>query len=59
VTSVLLTLQPLTSLVLGVVLLGEEPTGLQVAGAVLVLIGLLTATSRSRVSARAPVRESA
>jgi drug/metabolite transporter (DMT)-like permease len=45
--------------VLGVVLLGEEPTGLQVAGAVLVLIGLLTATSRSRVSARAPVRESA
>ncbi len=58
VTSVLLTLQPLTSLVLGVVLLGEEPTGLQVAGAVLVLIGLLTATSRP-LSAREPARETA
>jgi drug/metabolite transporter (DMT)-like permease len=42
-TSVLLTLQPLTSLMLGIVLLGEEPTNLQVAGAALVLVGLLTA----------------
>jgi drug/metabolite transporter (DMT)-like permease len=47
VTSVLLTLQPLTSLVLGIVLLGEDPTGLQIAGAVLVLVGLLTATRPS------------
>jgi drug/metabolite transporter (DMT)-like permease len=59
VTSVLLTLQPLTSLVLGVVLLGEEPTGLQVAGAALVLVGLLTAASRPTVSAPAPARETA
>jgi drug/metabolite transporter (DMT)-like permease len=58
VTSVLLTLQPLTSLVLGVVLLGEDPTGLQVVGATLVLVGLLTAASRP-VSAPGPGPESA
>jgi drug/metabolite transporter (DMT)-like permease len=58
VTSVLLTLQPLTSLLLGVVLLGEDPTGLQVAGAALVLVGLLTAASRP-VSAPGPGPESA
>jgi drug/metabolite transporter (DMT)-like permease len=46
VTSVLLTLQPLTSLILGVILLGEEPTGLQIVGAALILVGLLTAASR-------------
>jgi drug/metabolite transporter (DMT)-like permease len=46
VTSVLLTLQPLTSVVLGIILLGEEPTGLQLAGAVFVLVGLLAAASR-------------
>lgn len=46
VTSVLLTLQPLTSLLLGIVLLGEDPTGLQLSGAALVLLGLLTAASR-------------
>ena len=53
VTSVLLTLQPLTSLVLGIILLGEDPTGLQVVGAAFVLVGLLTAASRP-VSAPAP-----
>jgi drug/metabolite transporter (DMT)-like permease len=60
VTSVLLTLQPLTSLGLGVVLLGEEPSGLQLVGAALVLWGLLTAatppgalSSRSRRARRA------
>jgi drug/metabolite transporter (DMT)-like permease len=58
VTSVLLTLQPLTSVVLGIVLLGEDPTGLQIAGAALVLIGLLTAASRP-VSAREPAQGSA
>ena len=42
----LLTLQPLTSLVLGIILLGEDPTGLQIAGAAFVLVGLLTAASR-------------
>jgi drug/metabolite transporter (DMT)-like permease len=43
VTSVLLTLQPLGSLLLGIILLSEEPTGLQLAGAALILAGLLTA----------------
>ena len=42
-TSVLLTLQPLASLLLGIVLLGEDPTGLQLAGAAFILAGLLTA----------------
>ena len=58
VTSVLLTLQPLTSLVLGVVLLGEEPTGLQLVGAAFVLAGLLTVAGRP-VSAPAPGPETA
>jgi drug/metabolite transporter (DMT)-like permease len=58
VTSVLLTLQPLTSLALGIVLLGEDPTGLQIAGAALVLVGLLTAASRP-VSAPGPGPETA
>jgi drug/metabolite transporter (DMT)-like permease len=58
VTSVLLTLQPLTSLVLGIILLGEDPTGLQIVGALFVLVGLLTAASRSP-SAPAPGPESA
>jgi drug/metabolite transporter (DMT)-like permease len=53
VTSVLLTLQPLTSLVLGVILLGEDPTGLQVAGAALILVGLLTAATRTTDRAEA------
>lgn len=43
VTSVLLTLQPLMSVVLGIVLLGEDPTGLQLAGAGLILTGLVVA----------------
>jgi drug/metabolite transporter (DMT)-like permease len=46
VTSVLLTLQPLASLVLGIVLLAEEPSGLQLLGAAFVLVGLLTAARR-------------
>jgi drug/metabolite transporter (DMT)-like permease len=60
VTSVLLTLQPLASLILGIVLLGEDPTGLQLLGAAFVLWGLLTAatppgalSSRSRRARRA------
>jgi drug/metabolite transporter (DMT)-like permease len=54
VTSVLLTLQPLGSLVLGIVLLGEEPTALQLAGAALILAGLLTATATRRTRAAEP-----
>jgi drug/metabolite transporter (DMT)-like permease len=47
VTSVLLTFQPLVSVLLGIVLLGEDPTGLQLAGAGLILLGLLTAARRA------------
>jgi len=43
VTSVLLTLQPLTSMLLGALLFREDPTELQLLGAALILVGLLTA----------------
>jgi drug/metabolite transporter (DMT)-like permease len=53
-TSVTLTIQPVGSVLLGVVLLGEEPTGLQLAGVACILAGLL-AIARRRVPAREPV----
>ncbi len=43
-TSVTLTLQPLGSVLLGVVLLGEDPSGLQLAGAACILAGLVAVT---------------
>ena len=43
-TSVLLTVQPVGSVILGVVLLGEEPSVVQLAGVVLVFAGVLVAT---------------
>jgi drug/metabolite transporter (DMT)-like permease len=45
-TSVTLTIQPLGSVLLGVVLLGEDPSGLQLAGAGCILVGLIAATTR-------------
>ena len=54
-SSVLLTLQPVGSVILGVVLLGESPTGLQVAGVTLVLFGVISlALGRRRRRAPAP-----
>jgi drug/metabolite transporter (DMT)-like permease len=47
-SSVLLTLQPVGSVILGVVLLGESPTALQVAGVALVLAGVLSLALRRR-----------
>ncbi len=47
-TSVTLTIQPLGSVLLGVVLLGERPTGLQLAGAGCILAGLISATRAPR-----------
>jgi drug/metabolite transporter (DMT)-like permease len=44
VTSVLLLLQPVSAVLLGVVLLGEEPSLLQLAGVGLVLAGIVVAT---------------
>jgi drug/metabolite transporter (DMT)-like permease len=53
-TSVTITIQPVGSVVLGVILLGEDPTGLQLAGVGLVLAGLVgVALGRAR-SAPAP-----
>ena len=43
-TSVTLTIQPVGSVLLGVVLLGEDPTALQLAGAGCILAGLIAAT---------------
>jgi drug/metabolite transporter (DMT)-like permease len=53
-TSVTLTIQPVGSVLLGVVLLGEEPSGLQLAGVACILAGLLAIARR-----RAPVLQPA
>ena len=55
-TSVLLTLQPLLSVVFAGVLLGEDPSWAQLAGAGAILAGLVLATARrSRKAAADPV----
>ena len=41
-TSMILTVQPVGSVLLGIVLLGEDPSGLQLAGAALILAGLVS-----------------
>ena len=49
VTSILLTIQPVGSMVLGAVLLGEEASGLQLLGVAAILTGLVAvASTRSR-----------
>jgi drug/metabolite transporter (DMT)-like permease len=48
VTSVLLTLQPVCSVLFAAVLLGEDPSALQLAGVAAILGGLLLATARRR-----------
>ena len=48
ITSVLLLVQPVTTVVLGAVLLGERPSGYQVLGMVLVLAGIALATGAVR-----------
>ena len=45
-TSMILTVQPVGSVVLGIVLLGEQPTALQLLGAVLILAGLVSVATR-------------
>jgi drug/metabolite transporter (DMT)-like permease len=53
-TSVILTIQPVGSILLGVVLLGEDPSALQLAGAACILAGLVSvALLRRRVQAPA------
>jgi drug/metabolite transporter (DMT)-like permease len=55
-TSVTLTIQPVGSVLLGVVLLGEDPTLLQLAGVACILAGLISVALR-RSTARKPVPE--
>jgi drug/metabolite transporter (DMT)-like permease len=52
-TSMILTIQPVGSVALGVVLLGEEPSVLQLCGAGCILAGLVSVATRRRVQAPA------
>jgi drug/metabolite transporter (DMT)-like permease len=54
VTSVLLTVQPVGTVLLGVVLLNEEPSVLQLAGVVLVFAGIMVATLGPRARVASP-----
>ena len=47
-TSMILTIQPVGSVVLGIVLLGEDPSALQLVGAALILAGLVSIATRRR-----------
>jgi hypothetical protein len=49
-TSMLLTVQPVGSVLLGIVLLGEHPSGLQLLGAALILAGLVSLAAGRRAS---------
>ena len=46
-TSVIITVQPVGSVLLGVVLLGEEPAALQLAGVAVIIAGIVVAARRS------------
>ncbi|MGI8871110.1 MAG: DMT family transporter [Candidatus Limnocylindria bacterium] len=54
VTSVVLTLQPIGSVLLGMVLLHESPSAVQLLGAATILAGLLFATVHRRTGAAPP-----
>jgi drug/metabolite transporter (DMT)-like permease len=47
-TSMILTIQPVGSVVLGIVLLGEDPSTLQLLGAACILAGLISIATRRR-----------
>jgi drug/metabolite transporter (DMT)-like permease len=59
VTSVLLTLQPVATVVLAAILIDENPSMLQLFGAATILCGLLVATIGRRAAAPEPVPERA
>jgi drug/metabolite transporter (DMT)-like permease len=50
-TSVVLTVQPVGSVLLGIVLLGEDPAPLQLAGVAVIVAGIVIATRRPAASA--------
>jgi drug/metabolite transporter (DMT)-like permease len=52
-TSVVLTVQPVGSVLLGIVLLGENPAPLQLAGVVVIVAGIVVATRRPTATAPA------
>jgi drug/metabolite transporter (DMT)-like permease len=52
-TSMILTIQPIASVVLGAILLGQEPSALQLGGVALILAGLVSVAARPRRVARA------
>ena len=56
-TSILLTLQPVMTVVLGIVLLNESPSALQLVGAAAILAGLVAVSTGRRSTAAAPVVE--
>ena len=51
ITSILLTVQPVGSMILGALLLSEDPTGLQLIGVVAILTGLVAVASNRRPAA--------
>jgi drug/metabolite transporter (DMT)-like permease len=53
-TAITLTLQPVGSVILGVILLSEKPSAVQLAGVVVVVGGIVLATARPRKAAPAP-----
>ena len=52
-TSMILTIQPVGSVALGIVLLAEEPSALQLCGAACILAGLVSVAAGRRVQAPA------
>lgn len=50
-TSVVLTVQPVGSVLLGIVLLGEDPAPLQLAGVAVIVTGIVIATRRAPTDA--------
>lgn len=55
VTSVLLTIQPVGSVILGILILAEAPSPFQIVGVLCILAGLAILTLRGRRSSAAPV----
>jgi len=49
-TSIVLTVQPVGSVILGIVLLGEDPAPLQLAGVAIIVAGIVVATRRAPVA---------
>ena len=56
-TSILLTLQPVASVVLAAVLVAESPSPAQIAGVAAILLGLIVASVGRAAGSRAPVAE--